>query len=126
MSEPVPYSLRIVLALTELIAELALAAARAGVNQVRARRPRPRRGATLRPGPDTPLWLAVAAQVQPLLQRRGARALLARELGVHRMRVTEYFFRRSAMPDAERTLELLLWLARTESAARRPRKSPSP
>jgi hypothetical protein len=107
--------------LTELIAELAFLAAKAGVQRLRPPRPRPRRGATLRPGPDTPLWLALAAQIQPRLQRRGARALLARELGLHRMRMTEYFFRRSAMPDAERTLELLLWLARTDADLRRAR-----
>jgi hypothetical protein len=77
-----------------------------------ARRPRVRRGATLRPGPDTPLWNALAAIARPLLKKRGSRAILARELGVHRARVGEYFDTRSTMPDAERALRLLLLLAR--------------
>jgi len=54
----------------------------------------------------------VVALVGPRLRRRGARALLARELGLHRARIGEYFNRPSAMPDAERTLRLLVWLSR--------------
>ncbi len=77
-----------------------------------ARRPRIKRGATLRPSDDTPLWNALTSIVGPQLRRRGARALLARELGLHRARIGEYFNRRSAMPDAERTLRLLVWLSR--------------
>lgn len=50
--------------------------------------------------------------IRPKLRKRGARALLARELGLHRARMGEFFFRRTGMPDAERTLRLLLWLAR--------------
>jgi hypothetical protein len=77
-----------------------------------ARRPRIKRGATLRPSDDTPLWNALISLVGTRLRRRGARALLARELGVHRARIGEYFKRQSAMPDAERTLRLLVWLSR--------------
>lgn len=80
-----------------------------------ARRPRIKRGATLRPSDDTPLWNAVVSLVEPRLRRRGARALLARELGLHRARMGEYFRRRRAMPDAERTLRLLVWLSRQPS-----------
>jgi hypothetical protein len=58
------------------------------------------------------LWNALAALVRPRLRRRGAGALLARELGLHRARIGEYFNRRSTMPDAERTLRLLMWLSR--------------
>jgi hypothetical protein len=79
---------------------------------------RRRRGATLRPGADTPLWQALAAAVRPHLRRRGTRALLARELGLHPSRVTEFFMRGTAMPDAERTLLVLLWLSRQESPAK--------
>jgi hypothetical protein len=85
-----------------------------------ARRPRIKRGATLRPSDDTPLWNALVALVGPRLRRRGARARLARELGLHRARMGEYFGRATAMPDAERTLRLLVWLSRqppTNSAA---------
>ncbi|HWA85530.1 MAG TPA: hypothetical protein VG710_04855 [Opitutus sp.] len=81
----------------------------------RAFRRRPR-GATLRPGAETPLWLALAAAAKPHLGKRGARALLARELGLHQSRVREYFDTRTAMPDAERTLFLLLWLERQRHA----------
>ncbi len=77
-----------------------------------ARRPRIKRGATLRPSDDTPLWNALVALVEPRLGRRGTKALLARELGLHKARVGEFFKRRSAMPDAERTLRLLVWLSR--------------
>lgn len=80
--------------------------------QREARRSRIKRGATLRPSADTPLWNAVVALVVPRLRRRGARALLARELGLHRARIGEFFGRSAAMPDAERTLRLLVWLGR--------------
>ena len=76
------------------------------------RKPRTGRGGTLRPSMETPLWNAVVTIVRPRLRRRGARALLARELGVHRARIGEYFGRQTAMPDAERTLRLLIWLSR--------------
>jgi hypothetical protein len=78
--------------------------------------PRPR-GATVRPGAATPLWLALVAEVRPHLRHYGAKVLLARELGIDPSRVSEFFGRRSAMPDAERTLMLLEWLGRQ----RRPR-----
>lgn len=97
---------------TDAIAELATELARNARKQADARRTRIRRGATLSPGIETPLWNAVIAMVQPTLRRRGAKAALARELGVHRARIGEYFEDRSAMPDAERSLRLLVWLAR--------------
>jgi len=77
-----------------------------------------RRNATLRPGVETPHWLALVEMVRPLLRRRGAKALLAYELGLHRGRITQFFTRRSAMPDAERTLLLLFWLARQDRKRR--------
>jgi hypothetical protein len=76
----------------------------------RAARPLPG-GATLRPGPTTPLWNRLAAQIRPWLKRRGEKAQLARLLGLHRQAVNEYFASGSRMPDAERTLLLLEWLA---------------
>ena len=81
-----------------------------------ARRPRIKRGATLRPSDDTPLWNALVSLVEPRLRRRGVSALLARELGLHRARMGEYFRRHAAMPDAERTLRLLVWLSRQPPA----------
>ena len=72
--------------------------------------PRNPGGATLRPGPATPLWNRLASQVRLLLKPRGEKAQLARLLGVHRQAVHEYFASGSRMPDAERTLLLLEWL----------------
>lgn len=99
-------------ALLGLAAVLELPATALARELRRQMRPAPRkRGATLRPGADTPLWLALAAAVRPHLGARGAKSRLARVLGLSPGRIHEYFGARSAMPDAERTLFLLLWLA---------------
>lgn len=68
------------------------------------------RGATLRPGVETPLWLALVAAARPHLHPRGAKSRLARVLGLDPSRIHEFFEARTAMPDAERTIFLLLWL----------------
>jgi hypothetical protein len=57
------------------------------------------------------MWNALAAAVRPYLHRRGEKAQLARLILTHRGRVHAYFVRGTAMPDAERTLLLLQWLA---------------
>lgn len=69
------------------------------------------RNRALRPGPDTPAWLALVEAVRPHLRRRGTKAHLARELEVPRQRVHDFFVAQSAMPDAERVLRLLVWLS---------------
>ncbi|MDI1318600.1 MAG: hypothetical protein PSW75_00195 [bacterium] len=107
-----PSKLAGVVALAEIINVLGEELTKEMHRRREARRPRIKRGATLRPSDDTPLWNAVISLVEPRLRRRGARALLARELGLHRARIGEYFKRSSAMPDAERTLRLLVWLSR--------------
>lgn len=76
-----------------------------------------RRGSTLRPGLETPLWNALRATTIPLLGKRGSKVLLARELAVDPSRITDFFVKKRAMPDAERTLELLCWLGRQRQAA---------
>ncbi len=94
------------------------------VARARLRRlPRPviPRGKTLRPGPDTPCWNVLAEAIVPRLRRRGAKALLARELSLNRGRITEFFVKRSAMPDAERLLRLLEWHAWQLAGQRRNR-----
>jgi len=68
-------------------------------------------GKTLRPGTATPCWNLLVTKIAPLLRRRGGKALLARELGLNRGRMTDFFVRRAAMPDAERLLRLLEWYA---------------
>ncbi len=112
MPSDIPSPLGPILAVTELLELAARELAQEANKRVEARRPRKKRGSTLRPGKDTLLWNALIAVIKPSLKRRGARALLARELGVHRARIGEYFDKQSAMPDAERTLRLLALLGR--------------
>jgi len=76
---------------------------------------RPRKGATLRPGEETPLWSAVVEQMRPHLRVRGAKTSLARVLEVPRQRVHDYFVAGTKMPDAERMIHILLWLASREA-----------
>ena len=66
------------------------------------------------------MWRALAAAIRPRLKRYGAKALLARELGLHRSRITAFFVRGTAMPDAERTLQLLDWYRRQRARAKTP------
>jgi hypothetical protein len=96
------------LALADMLEIPAVALAR----ELRRRmQPKPQsRGATLRPGTETSLWNALAEAVAPHLRRRGEKIRLARVLGLHPARMHEFFIARTAMPDAERTLFLLLWL----------------
>jgi hypothetical protein len=112
MKTYVPSKLVWMVELAEIIDDMGRELTKTMHKRREARRPRIKRGATLRPSDDTPLWNALVALVGPRLRRRGAHTLLARELGVHRARIGEYFKRQSAMPDAERTLQLLVWLSR--------------
>ena len=69
-----------------------------------------RRSLTLRPGPDTPLWNELVKQVRPHLRKYGAKAQLARLLGLPRQRLQDCLKAGSACLDAERTLLLVGWL----------------
>jgi len=71
----------------------------------------PKRGLTLQPGIDTPLWNELVKQTRPFLRKRGTKAQLARILGVPRQRLQVCLNARTAFLDAERTLLLLAWLA---------------
>jgi len=113
-----PAALRLTTTAIEILAEAARLAAIKGATALRPPPKRKARGGTLRPGAETPLWNALVEEVRPLLRKRGTRALLARELAVHRTRITEFFITQHAMPDAERTLELLLWLGRQRRSER--------
>lgn len=99
-----------------------------GVAERRKAARRPRKGATLRPGVDTPLWCAVLEKIRPHLRVRGAQANLARVLELPRQRVHDYFIAGTQMPDAERMIHVLLWLAARENSggAAVPLKSPKP
>jgi hypothetical protein len=96
--------------LAEALVSLAWRLQRVAVQLPPPRTTRPR-GSKLRPGPLTPLWNALVLTVRPHLQYWGAQSNLARMLGVPAQRVHDYFVRQSAMPDAERVLLLLGWLA---------------
>ncbi len=111
-----------IVAAHELGVDLSYGLEAAGVAIARISRrhlkPKPRRGrgATIRPGVDTPLWLALVARVRPLLRTRGAKILLARELNLDPSRISQFFVTRTASPDAERTLLLLGWLGRQKAS----------
>lgn len=57
------------------------------------------------------LWDTVVDLAQPWLKQRGAKAQLARLLGISRQAVHQHFVARTTRPDAERTLQTLVWLA---------------
>ncbi len=63
------------------------------------------------------LWNALVDRAQPLLAVYGQKAVLGRELGLSRQRIHDYFVSRTRMPDAERTLQILIWVIQQESPA---------
>jgi hypothetical protein len=69
-----------------------------------------RQGATLQPGPDTPVWNELVRLAAPYLRKRGDKVRLARLLGISRQRLHQIMVSRTACADAERTLLLLAWL----------------
>jgi len=126
----IPSALRPLDSLIGLLGELGALAVEQAQEAAGRRREarRPRRGSTLRPGGETPLWNAVVAKVRPHLRTRGAKANLARVLEVPRQRVHDYFVTGTQMPDAERMIHVLLWLAarETSGAAKPAAMSPKP
>lgn len=86
----------------------ASAAVRAGKKIARQRRSV---RATLKPGADTPLWNELVVACAGYLRRRGDKAQLGRIVGLPRQRIHQLLVARTACADAERTLQLLLWLA---------------
>ncbi len=85
-------------------------------SNARRKRRAPKRGLTLQPGPDTPLWNELVRQVQPYLRKRGSKNQLARILGVSRQRVYLCLTLGECCLDAERTLLLLGWVAARRQA----------
>ncbi|MBI5767215.1 MAG: hypothetical protein HZA93_05420 [Verrucomicrobia bacterium] len=100
----------------DIPAGLAVALMEAAAKSIRAslqsavRAHRPRRGETLKPGAATPLWNELAAATRAQLSRRGEKSRLARILGLPRQRLHDMLRARRQLPDAERTLLLLVWL----------------
>ena len=107
---PPPLPVELVERLIDAAAKAATEAVAARAAAARHRQQAPRRGLTLRPGPDTPLWRELVRQVRPHLRKYGAKAQLARLLGLPRQRLQDCLKAGSASLDAERTLLLLGWL----------------
>jgi hypothetical protein len=106
---PLHPRLQLLTALTEGLIFTAVAAARLAAESA----PTPKHskgGQTLRPGAGTPLWNTLAAAARAELKRHGDQAKLARILGIPRQRLHEMLKSRRHLPDAERTLLLLVWL----------------
>lgn len=93
-----------------LLADAAIESAARLARTARGLRQKKRIGNTLKPGPDTPLWNELSSAIHSRLNRYGEKAHLGRVLAIPRQRVHELFKQRSYMPDAERTLLLLVWL----------------
>lgn len=60
---------------------------------------------------NAPRWAALAEDCAAQLVKHGARNQLARQLGVTRQCIYQYFTARTSRPDAERTLMIVEWLA---------------
>lgn len=88
-------------------------AAEAGATEVqKALKRRGRQaGHARQPGADSPMWNALSGELKQTLREHGAKARLARYLGIPKQRVTDYLRGARRLPDAELTLRLLHWLA---------------
>ena len=105
-----PPQLELPLDLAIALMEAAATSVRDSVQQHRHKR-RPRRGETLKPGADTPLWNELVGAVRAQLTGRyGEKARLGRVLGLPRQRVNDFLHNRTCLLDAERALLLLVWL----------------
>lgn len=109
MAYPIHPRIKLWLDLGGLLYDAAEAAAKETTKAVRPRR----RGSyvTRRPGVDTPLWNICADLLLAELQLHGAKARLARFLGIPRQRLQDFLRGRTRLPDAELTLQMLTWLA---------------
>ncbi|MCX6937680.1 MAG: hypothetical protein NTU80_07235 [Verrucomicrobia bacterium] len=109
---PLGPSHKLALSLVELLGDAAIAAAamaaRATYDATFRRKRGPRR--KVRPGLDTPLWNALAPELRRALLPYGAKARLARHLGIPRQRLQDYLKAGARVPDGEITLRLLHWL----------------
>jgi hypothetical protein len=107
---PPPLAFELVEDLIEAAAKAARQAAAARAAEARRRHQPNRPRLTLRPGLETPLWNELVHQIRPHLRKYGAKAQLARLLGLPRQRLQDCLKSGSASLDAERTLQLLGWL----------------
>ena len=94
-----------------LLLEVAGTKAADTVNVLRPKRGRDGAYRSRHPGLDSPLWNLFAARLRERLKPYGAKARLARFLGIPRQRLDDFLRSRSRLPDAEVTLQLLIWYA---------------
>ena len=94
--------------LSEALAIAAYAGARRLQTAVRPRRSKAY--LTRRPGFDSPMWNVCATMLRQALKPYGAKARLARYLGIPRQRLNDFLTSRHRLPDAELTLRLLHWV----------------
>lgn len=87
-------------------------AAETGVRRAHAalRRRRPGSYRTRRPGAQSPMWNVCVKLLREQLVPYGAKARLARYLGVPKQRLNDFLTGRSRLPDAELMLRMLHWL----------------
>ena len=108
--------------ITDLLLDVSVELGRQAVLALKAYRLEPpspgRGGGTLRPGKHTPLWNQLRTQLRPHLRRYGQQVNLARMLGVPRQRINAFVTGGGRMPDAERTLQLLVWLVAVRQGRR--------
>ena len=105
---PLHPRLRPYVEIMEWLTDAAAESARRTASKLK-RRP-PKRGQTLLPGVDTPLWNELVRQATPLLRKRGSKVHLARILGISRQRLHVCLKAQAGCLDDERTLLLLAWL----------------
>ncbi len=109
MIQPPPGMLRRLIPLAAGLVAAADATA-APVRKIQRERRTSLRYKALGVGPSTPLWNELANAVVANLGPRGDKAKLARLLGISRQRLHLFLVAKTAQPDAERTLQLLVWL----------------
>jgi hypothetical protein len=115
----VPAEAELALTVAELLCEGVGLLLQKGAKPFRVRKRDRRSPATLRPGDDTPLWNELRRQLRPHVREYGMQAKLGRVMGLPRQRINAFLTRGCEMPDAERTLQLVAWLAATR-AGRQP------
>ena len=106
---PIHPTLKLWLDIGGVLAEVAEAGAKGAAKALRPRR----RGSykTRRPGDETPMWNACMALLRDELRPLGSKVRLARYLGIPKQRLNDFLTGRSRLPDAELTLQMLIWLA---------------
>lgn len=107
--------------ITDLLLDISIELGRQAVLALKAFRIEPRRtgrSCTVRPGKQTPLWNQLRAQLRPKLRRYGQQVNLGRMLGLPRQQINAFVTGGGRMPDAERTLQLLLWLVAVHQGRR--------